>query len=110
MRRAHAPGVRGDGDQPLEATGRADGHDRHANQAPPARLIGYHDLRHTFGTLAVRSAPVTDVQHWMGHADLATTMRYVHYVPQHDNAARLTAAFTAESVHPDVHRTGVMHP
>jgi integrase len=62
--------------------------------------IVFHDLRHTFGTLAVRSAPVTDVQHWMGHADLATTMRYVHYVPQHDNAARLTAAFTAESASP----------
>jgi integrase len=46
--------------------------------------IVYHDLRHTFGTLAIRSAPVTDVQHWMGHADLATTMRYVRYVPQHD--------------------------
>jgi integrase len=57
----------------------------------------FHDLRHSFGTLAVRSAPVTDVQHWMGHADLATTMRYVHYVPQHGNAARLTAAFTADS-------------
>jgi integrase len=72
--------------------------------------IVFHDLRHTFGTLAIRRAPVTDVQHWMGHADLATTMRYVHYVPQHDNAARLTEAFTAETVHPDVHRTGVIHP
>lgn len=58
--------------------------------------IVFHDLRHSFGTLAIRSAPVTDVQHWMGHADLATTMRYVHYVPQHDNAARLTAAFRSE--------------
>jgi len=57
--------------------------------------IVFHDLRHTFGTLAVRSAPVTDVQHWMGHADIQTTMRYVHYVPQHDNAAKLTAAFAA---------------
>jgi integrase len=71
--------------------------------------IVYHDLRHTFGTLAVRIAPVTDVQHWMGHADIQTTMRYVHYVPQHDNAAKLTAAFGAETVHPDMHRTGVMH-
>jgi integrase len=71
--------------------------------------IVFHDLRHTFGTLAIRKAPVTDVQRWMGHADLATTMRYVHYVPQHDNAAKLTEAFT-ETVHPDVHRTGVMHP
>jgi integrase len=59
--------------------------------------IVFHDLRHTFGTLAVRSAPVTDVQHWMGHADLATTMRYVHYVPQHDNAAPLSAAFASAS-------------
>jgi integrase len=66
----------------------------------------YHDLRHTFGTLAVRIAPVTDVQQWLGHADVQTTMRYVHYVPQHDNAAKLTAAFgaqTAESVEEPMH-------
>jgi integrase len=65
----------------------------------------FHDLRHTFGTLAIRHAPVTDVQHWMSHADVQTTMRYVHYVPQQDNAARLSAAFAGESVHPTVHRT-----
>jgi integrase len=70
--------------------------------------IVFHDLRHTFGTLAIRIAPVTDVQHWMGHADIQTTMRYVHYVPQHDNAAKLTAAFSAETVHPGMHRTGAM--
>jgi hypothetical protein len=35
-------------------------------------------------------------------------MRYLHYVPQHDGAARLTVAFTAESVHPTGHRTGVI--
>jgi integrase len=63
--------------------------------------IVFHDLRHTFGTLAIRVAPVTDVQHWMGHADIQTTMRYVHYVPQHDNAVKLTAAFTAGRVPPN---------
>jgi hypothetical protein len=62
--------------------------------------IVFHDLRHTFGTLAIRVAPVTDVQHWMGHADIQTTMRYVHYVPQHDNAAKLTAAFTTPPAAP----------
>jgi integrase len=74
--------------------------------------IVFHDLRHTFGTLAIRRAPVTDVQYWMGHADVQTTMRYVHYIPQRDNAARLTAAFADESetVHPTVHRTAHMHP
>jgi integrase len=53
-----------------------------------------YDLRHTFGTLAVRTSPLSDVQAWMGHQDIATTMKYVHYVPQHDAAARLTAAFS----------------
>ena len=70
--------------------------------------IVFHDLRHTFGTLAIRKAPVTDVQYWMGHADIQTTMRYVHYQPQHDNAARLTSAFTAESVPPGMPRTADM--
>lgn len=68
--------------------------------------IVFHDLRHTFGTLAIRIAPVTDVQHWMGHARIETTMNYVHYVPQAGNAAKLTEAFTPETVHPTVHRTG----
>jgi site-specific recombinase XerC len=45
------------------------------------------------------------IQSWMGHADIGTTMRYLHYVPAHDDAARLTAAFTPETVHPTVHRT-----
>jgi hypothetical protein len=27
----------------------------------------------------------------VGHADISTTMIYVHHVPQHDAAARLTA-------------------
>jgi integrase len=62
--------------------------------------IVFHDLRHTFGILAIRVAPVTDVQHWMGHADIQTTMRYVHYLPQHDNAAKLTAAFTTPPAAP----------
>ena len=49
-----------------------------------------HDLRHTFGTLAVQAFPLTDVKAFMGHADIATTMIYIHHVPQHDAAARLT--------------------
>jgi integrase len=52
----------------------------------------FHDLRHTFGTLAVQVAPISDVQAWMGHAQVQTMMIYVHYVPQHDAADRLTRA------------------
>ena len=43
------------------------------------RQLRFHDLRHTFGTLAVRRAEVPAVQAWMGHADIQTTMRYVHH-------------------------------
>ena len=31
----------------------------------------------------------------MGQADLAMTMRYVHHLPAHDAAARLSAAIAA---------------
>lgn len=61
-----------------------------------AEPITFHDLRHTFGTLAVRAFPVTEVKEMMGHADIQTTMRYVHYVPRHDAARKLSAVFAVD--------------
>jgi integrase len=58
--------------------------------------ITFHDLRHTFGTLAVRVFPLSDVQQMMGHADLSTTMKYVHYIPQHGAGQRLSQAFSTD--------------
>jgi len=59
--------------------------------------IVFHDLRHTFGTrCAAKGIDLRKIQAWMGHADIQTTMRYLHYVPAHDDAARITAAFTSE--------------
>ena len=67
------------------------GHRRHENAAS---YMVFHDLRHTFGTLAAgNGVELVRLQRWMGHADIQTTMRYAHYVPAHDDAARLTAAF-----------------
>lgn len=57
------------------------------------RQLRFHDLRHTFGTLAVRRAEVPAVQAWMGHADIQTTMRYVHHRDRGDEARLLAAAF-----------------
>lgn len=57
--------------------------------------IVLHDLRHTFGTLAVRKLPLTDVKEFMGHKDIQTTMRYVHSVPRNDAAEVLSEAFAA---------------
>jgi integrase len=53
------------------------------------KLFVFHDLRHTFGTLAVQAFPLSDVQAYMGHADIGTTMVYVHHTPQRAAADRL---------------------
>jgi integrase len=58
--------------------------------------VRFHDLRHSFGTLAVQVFPLSDVKTFMGHADIATTMIYVHHVPQHDAATRLGAVLHRE--------------
>jgi integrase len=50
----------------------------------------FHDLRHTFGTLAVEAWPLHDVQAYMGHADIQTTMIYVHHQPKTAAADRLS--------------------
>ncbi len=57
------------------------------------RSLRFHDLRHTFGTLAVRRAEVPAVQAWMGHADIRTTMRYVHHRDRGGEAKLLAEAF-----------------
>ena len=45
--------------------------------------IVFHDLRHTFGTqCAAKVIDLRKIQAWMGHADIQTTMRYLHYVPR----------------------------
>ena len=57
--------------------------------------IRFHDLRHTFGTLAVQKLPMRTVQEYMGHAAISTTMIYSHYAPAGDEAAKLGQAFNA---------------
>lgn len=70
-----------------EALGRAGlGHKREGE-----RPFRFHDLRHTFGTLAVQVWPLVDVQSYMGHANIQTTMIYAHHIPKHDAANALTA-------------------
>jgi integrase len=84
---------------------------RRALERAGLKPLRFHDLRHTFGTLAVQAFPLSDVKAYMGHSNIDTTMLYVHHVPQHDAADKLSALVTAaEDVHRDVHRTGVMHP
>ncbi|WP_371876148.1 tyrosine-type recombinase/integrase [Corallococcus exiguus] len=45
--------------------------------------IGWHDLRHTYGShLAMRGIPLKFSQELMGHATLEKTMRYAHLSPE----------------------------
>jgi len=67
---------------------------KHAGLEP----IRFHDLRHTFGSLAITQAEsVRELQDWMGHADARTTARYVHYKPRKGEARRLSEAFRLDT-------------
>jgi len=62
--------------------------------------VVFHDLRHTFGTIAVQAFPLSDVKAFMGHENIDTTMIYVHHIPQSDAAARLSALLHADAPPP----------
>jgi integrase len=56
----------------------------------------FHNLRHTFGSTVIRHADSREVMEWMGHADLATTRRYLAFVDREDAAKRVSEAFRLE--------------
>jgi integrase len=60
------------------------------------RPLRFHDLRHTFGTRMIAKADIRRVQEWMGHADIQTTMRYLHYAPRDEDARLVAEAFQVE--------------
>lgn len=54
------------------------------------KALTFHKLRHTFATwvLANGIADIVTLSKWLGHADVATTLRkYGHALPEHDKAA-----------------------
>jgi len=64
-----------------------------ALDAAGLRPLRFHDLRHTFGTRMIAKADIRRVQEWMGHADIQTTMRYLHFAPRDEDAALVAEAF-----------------
>src|SRR5207302_2808759 len=62
------------------------------------RPLRFHDLRHTFGSLAIDRASIVQVQAWMGHSDVKTTMKYLHYKSRSGEATMLADAFRVEPV------------
>ena len=70
------------------------------------RPLRFHDLRHTFGTRMIAKADIRRVQEWMGHADIQTTMKYLHYAPREEDARLVAEAFELAS--PRADRVGVL--
>jgi integrase len=59
------------------------------------RSLRFHDLRHTFGTQVIGNPNVSILQlkEWMGHADIDTTMKYLHFAPRAGDADLVAHAF-----------------
>ncbi len=75
-----------DGEKPMAIDSRAS-----------LRDLRFHDLRHTFGTRMIAKADVRRVQEWMGHADIQTTMKYLHYAPRAEDARLVAEAFAVST-------------
>jgi len=69
---------------------------RSAQARAGLRRLRFHDLRHSFGSLAITRSSTRDVQEWLGHADSRTTARYVHYRSRAGEAEQLGGAFRIE--------------
>jgi integrase len=68
--------------------------------------LRFHDLQHTFGTRMIAKADIRRVQEWMGHADIQTTMRYLHYAPRDEDAALVAEAFAVDTARDVLGRVG----
>ena len=71
---------------------------RHANGKLNDPQIVIHSLRHTCATkLMAGGVDIVTVQHWLGHTDIKTTMKYAHFMPQRLSVA--TAAINHRATH-----------
>lgn len=72
---------------------------KHALEKADLRSLRFHDLRHTFGTQVIGNPLVSILQlkEWMGHADIDTTMKYLHFAPRAGDAELIADAFATES-------------
>jgi len=70
---------------------------KHVLKRAGLRDVRFHDLRHTFGTRMIAKADIRRVQEWMGHADIQTTMRYLHYAPHAEDAVLVAEAFAVSA-------------
>lgn len=71
-----------------------------ARRTAGLRYIKLHGLRHGAGSLIARETDAVFVQHFLGHAKLATTERYMHAKARHEDIERLDRAFATRTPSP----------
>ena len=64
-----------------------------ARNAAGLRHVKLHGLRHGAGSLVARHTDAVFVQHFLGHAKLSTTERYMHAKARREDIDRLNLAF-----------------
>lgn len=64
-----------------------------ARRAAGLRYVKLHGLRHGAGSLVARKTDAVFVQHFLGHANMATTERYMHAKVRLEDIERLNEAF-----------------
>ncbi|MCB1763872.1 MAG: tyrosine-type recombinase/integrase, partial [Gammaproteobacteria bacterium] len=65
-------------------------------QAGVVKTGGIHALRHAYATHSLAAGmPITHLQHQLGHRDIRTTMRYLHWVPSYAGGAGNTDLIAA---------------
>jgi integrase len=64
-----------------------------ARKAAGLRHVKLHGLRHGAGSLVARHTDAVFVQHFLGHAKLATTERYMHAKARAEDIDKLNLAF-----------------
>jgi integrase len=75
---------------------------RNAAKRADLPVLRFHDLRHSFGTQAIRAFNIHEVQRMMGHRHIATTERYLHYAPNPEAAAKLSGLWSDDEGAPKV--------
>lgn len=56
------------------------------------RPVRFHSMRHTFGvSMARQNIPLAEIQRWMGHASIQTTMIYAAYAPNQSRGSALAS-------------------
>lgn len=64
-----------------------------ARRTAGLRYVKLHGLRHGAGSLIARETDAVFVQHFLGHARLATTERYMHAKARHEDIEKINRAF-----------------